>query len=226
MSRVNTDTVSIAVLAKAPIPGRVKTRLAMLLGSEGAATLHARLVAHTVETAVAAATGPVTLWATDERDALFRDLAQRFSLTVARQPEGDLGVRMHAAFAQANAPTLVIGSDCAALTPAHLRDAAEVLRGGSDVVVCPAEDGGYVLIGLMRPVPELFSGMTWSTDTVMVETRNRLRHLGLSWREPIQLWDVDRPTDVRRMRREGMTELLAGIDKRTASSEWGMGNGE
>jgi glycosyltransferase A (GT-A) superfamily protein (DUF2064 family) len=48
----------------------------------------------------------------------------------------------------------------------------------------------------------------------MVETRNRLSHLGLSWREPIHLWDVDRPTDVRRMRREGMTELLAGIDKR------------
>ena len=213
-SRVSADTVGTAILAKAPIPGRVKTRLAMLLGSEGAATLHARLVARTVGTAVAAALGPVTLWATDERDPLFQDLAQRFSLILARQPEGDLGARMHAAFARANAPTLVIGSDCAALTSAHLRDAAEALRGGSDAVVCPADDGGYVLIGLVRPVPELFSGMTWSTDTVMVETRNRLSHLGLSWREPIQLWDVDRPTDVRRMRREGMTELLAGIDKR------------
>src|SRR5215475_13038488 len=192
-SRVSADTVGTAILAKAPIPGRVKTRLAMLLGSQGAATLHARLVARTVETAVAAALGPVTLWATDERDPLFQDLAQRFSLILARQPEGDLGARMHAAFARANAPTLV---------------------SGSDAVVCPADDGGYVLIGLVRPVPELFSGMTWSTDTVMVETRNRLSHLGLSWREPIQLWDVDRPTDVRRMRREGMTELLAGIDKR------------
>src|SRR5262245_32537702 len=165
----------------------------MLLGSEGAATLHARMVARTVETAAAAAIGPVTLWVTpDEQHPLFQDLAQKYPVTIARQPEGDLGARMLAVFAQANAPTLVIGSDCPALTPAHLRDAAEVLRSGSEVVVFPAEDGGYVLIGLMRPVPELFSGMTWSTDTVMVETRNRLRHLGLSWREPVQLWDVDR----------------------------------
>ena len=219
MPPANADTVGIAILAKAPIPGRVKTRLVMLLGREGAATLHARLVARTVETAVAAAIGPVTLWATDEQHPLFQDFSQRFALTLARQPEGDLGARMHAAFAQANAPMLVIGSDCAALTPEHLRHAAEVLRGGNDAVVCPAEDGGYVLIGLMRPVPELFSGMTWSTDAVMAETRNRLGHLGLSWREPVQLWDVDRPTDVRRMRKEGMTELLAGIDKRIASSE-------
>jgi len=215
MSPVSVDLAGIAILAKAPIPGRVKTRLAMLLGSEGAATLHARLVTRTVETAVAAAVGPVTMWATpDERHSLFLDLAQQFPLEIARQPEGDLGARMHMAFTHANAPTLVIGSDCAVLTPAHLRDAAEVLRSGSDAVVIPAEDGGYVLIGLTRPVPELFTGMTWSTDTVMVETRNRLRHLGLSWREPAQLWDVDRPTDVRRMRHDGMTELLAGIDRR------------
>ena len=215
MSPVSVDFVAVAILAKTPIPGRVKTRLAMLLGSEGAATLHARLVTRTVETAMAAATGPVTLWVTpDDQHPVFQDLAQRFSLNIVRQPEGDLGARMHAAFVQANAPTLVIGSDCPALTPAHLRDAAEVLRSGSEVVVFPAEDGGYVLIGLMRPVPELFNGMTWSTDTVMVETRNRMRHLGLSWREPAQLWDVDRATDVRRMRRDGMADLLAGIDKR------------
>jgi uncharacterized protein len=214
MSPVNVDLVSVAILAKAPIPGRVKTRLVMLLGSDGAAELHARLVARTVETATAAAIGPVTLWVTDEQHPLFQDLAQKFPIKVARQPEGDLGARMLAAFAQANTPTLVIGSDCPALTPAHLRDAVEVLRSGNEAVVYPAEDGGYVLIGLMRPIPELFSGMTWSTDTVMVETRNRLRHLGLSWREPTQLWDVDRATDVRRMRRDGMADLLAGIDKR------------
>jgi uncharacterized protein len=215
MSPVSVDVVTIAILAKTPIPGRVKTRLAMLLGTEGAATLHERLVARTVETATAAAIGPVTLWVTpDEQHKLFQDLAQKFPITIARQPDGDLGSRMHAAITEANAPTLVIGSDCPALTPAHLRDAAEVLRSGSEAVVYPAEDGGYVLIGLMRPVPGLFSGMTWSTDTVMVETRNRLRHLGLIWREPVQLWDVDRATDVRRMRRDGMADLLAGIDKR------------
>ena len=91
----------------------------------------------------------------------------------------------------------------------------EVLRGGADAVIFPADDGGYVLIGLRQPVPQLFTGMPWSTDGVMLATRQRLRQLGLSWREPGQLWDVDRPSDVMRMRREGLTDLLAGIDPRT-----------
>jgi hypothetical protein len=60
--------------------------------------------------------------------------------------------------------------------------------------------------------------MAWSTDGVMVETRHRLRRHGLSWREPAHLWDVDRPSDVMRMRREGFADLLAGIDKRGSSS--------
>jgi glycosyltransferase A (GT-A) superfamily protein (DUF2064 family) len=144
-----------------------------------------------------------------------KPLAQRIPLSFARQPEGDLGQRMHMAIAQANGPTIVVGTDCPLMTATHLRDAAEVLRGGSDAVIYPAEDGGYVLIGMRRPIPELFTNMPWSTDGVMLETRQRLRHLGLGWREPVQhLWDVDRPTDVMRMRREGMTELLAGIDRR------------
>jgi rSAM/selenodomain-associated transferase 1 len=218
MSPANPEPVGIAILTKAPIPGRVKTRLAMLLGIEGATALHERLVTRAVKTAAEAAIGPITLWASpDERHPFFQKLAQQFSLQLARQPEGDLGARMHMAVAHANAPTLVIGTDCPVLTATHLRDAAEVLRGGGDAVVFPADDGGYVLIGLRRLIPELFTDMAWSTDAVMLETRQRLRHLGLSWREPAQLWDVDRPTDVRRMRQEGLTDLLAGIDRRQSS---------
>lgn len=215
MSRANPDTVGIAILAKAPEPGRVKTRLAMMLGVEGAARLHERLATHTVKAAVEAATGPITIWAApDERHPFFQELAQQFPVALARQPEGDLGARMHAAFAHAGEAMLVIGTDCPVLNATHLRDAADVLRGGLDAVILSAEDGGYVLIGLSRPIPELFTDMAWSSDGVMVETRQRLRHLGLSWREPGQLWDVDRPSDVRRMGREGLSELLAGIDKR------------
>ena len=59
------------------------------------------------------------------------------------------------------------------MMPAHLRMAADVLRSGGDAVVCPAEDGGYVLIGMRKPLPALFAGMTWSTDEVMAETRRR-----------------------------------------------------
>jgi rSAM/selenodomain-associated transferase 1 len=215
MPPASPDTVDIAILTKAPEPGRVKTRLAMMLGVEGATALHERFIIHTVKAAVEAATGAITIWASpDEAHPFFQELARQFPLAFARQPEGDLGARMHAAFARAGGPTLVIGTDCPVLTARHLRDAAEVLRGGADAVIFSAEDGGYVLIGLKRPTPELFTDMPWSTDGVMLETRQRLRHLGLSWREPGRLWDVDRPTDVMRMRREGITELLVGIDRR------------
>ena len=101
-----------------------------------------------------------------------------------------------AAFQAAAGPTIVIGSDCPALTPSHLRQAADVLREGRDVVVIPAEDGGYVLIGSRRPQPGLFNGMTWGTDQVMAQTRQRLAHSGLTWRELPPLWDVDRPADL------------------------------
>ena len=215
MSRASTEAVGIAILTKAPEPGRVKTRLAMMLGVDGATALHARFITHTVKAAVEAATGPITIWASpDDTHPFFQELAQNFPLRFARQPEGDLGERMHAAIAAAGAPTIVIGTDCPVLTGGHLRDAAAALRDGADAVVFSAEDGGYVLIGLKRPTRELFTDMKWSSDEVMLETRQRLRHLGLSWREPGRLWDVDRPSDVLRMRREGLTELLAGIDRR------------
>ena len=206
--------VAIAILAKAPVPGAVKTRLVMMLGVDGAASLHDRFVRRTVETAAQAATGPITLWTDpNERHPVFRALSQRYSLTLAPQPSGDLGGRMLAAIAHGAGPTLVIGTDCPTLTAVHLRDAADALRSGAEVVVIPADDGGYVLIGMRKPTPDLFADMAWGTDGVMTETRRRLTHLGLSWREPAQLWDVDRPTDVRRMRREGLTDLLAGIDR-------------
>ena len=75
-----------------------------------------------------------------------------------------------------------------------------MLRGGTDAVVFPAEDGGYVLIGTRRPEPALFSDMRWSTPGVMDETRRRLRQLGLTWQEPVTLWDVDLPEDLDRLR--------------------------
>jgi rSAM/selenodomain-associated transferase 1 len=197
--RAHPDPVGIAILAKAPIPGLAKTRLIPALGAAGAAALQARLIVRTVATACAAATGPVSLWATpDATHPVFRDMTARFRLSVARQPDGDLGTRMLAAIAAA-APTLVIGTDCPVLTAGHLVDAATALRDGVDAVVIPAEDGGYVLIGLRRPEPAVFADMTWSTNTVMAETRARLTRLGLGWRELAPLWDVDRPEDLARM---------------------------
>src|SRR5262249_3676998 len=123
------------------------------------------------------------------------------------QGDGDLGARMLAALAAANGPALVIGTDCPALTPAHLRAAADVLRGGTDVVVLPAEDGGYVLIGTRSPQPALFSDMRWSTPRVMADTRQRLSGLGLTWSAPVTLWDVDVPEDLERLKELDLVEL-------------------
>jgi uncharacterized protein len=203
------EPVAIAILAKAPIAGLAKTRLIPALGREGAALLQARLIARTLATACAAATGPVSLWAAPE-ESHFRELAQRFPVKLARQPGGDLGARMHAAL-DAACPAIVIGTDCPALEANHLRGSADALREGADAVIIPAEDGGYVLIGLRQPRPDLFADMPWGTGTVMAETRRRAAELGLAVREHAPLWDVDVPDDLERLREAGLAELVPGF---------------
>ena len=201
------EPVSIAVLAKAPVAGFAKTRLIPALGAGRAAKLQGRLTDRAVEMACAAATGPVTLWATpDETHASFELLRTHRKIALARQPDGDLGARILAGLKASGGPPLVIGTDCPAMMPAHLRKAADVLRGGADAVVYPAEDGGYVLIGMRNPLPALFAGMRWSTSEVMDETRRRLRHHRLTWQEPMTLWDVDVPADLPRLRGLGLLD--------------------
>jgi hypothetical protein len=203
------EPVAVAILAKAPIPGYAKTRLIPVLGAEGAAELQARLIRRTTETAESAAVGHVTLWTTpDTSHEVFADIAMRARVTLAHQPDGDLGARMLAAVAASHGPTLVIGTDCPVLTAGHLRAAADVLRDGTDAVVIPVEDGGYCLIGLRTPQPALFSDMRWSTAAVMAETRRRLDGIGLVWRELAPLWDVDEPDDLARLHREGPAGLI------------------
>ncbi|MBX9777917.1 MAG: TIGR04282 family arsenosugar biosynthesis glycosyltransferase [Xanthobacteraceae bacterium] len=201
------EPVSIAVLAKAPVAGFAKTRLIPALGAGRAAKLQARLTDRAAEMACAAATGPVTVWATpDETHPTFKMLATHRGVALARQPDGDLGARILAGLKAPGGPTLVIGTDCPAMMPAHLRKAADVLRGGADAVVYPAEDGGYVLIGMRKPLPALFAGMRWSTSGVMDETRRRLRYHRLTWQEPVTLWDVDVPEDLPRLRGLGLLD--------------------
>lgn len=204
MRRPLAEPVAIAILAKAPIPGYAKTRLIPHLGADGAAALQARLIGRAVETAVAAAIGPVTLWAApDENHPAFGAAKDRHGVALARQPEGDLGARMLAALSAAYAPTLAIGADCPALSPELLRGCGAILADGIDAVVVPAEDGGYVLIGMRRPEPRAFAGMPWGTPLVMAETRRRLARSGLAWREPATLWDVDRAEDLMRLAAAG-----------------------
>jgi rSAM/selenodomain-associated transferase 1 len=204
------EPVAIAVLAKAPVAGFAKTRLIPVLGAEGAAQLQQKLIARAIATGCAAAVGPVTLWATpDARHPAFQAFAARSDVALASQCDGDLGARMLAAIAAAEGAVLVIGTDCPALTAQHLRSAADILRQRTDVVVLPAEDGGYVLIGMRVPQAALFTDMPWSTPEVMSETRRRLRQLGLTSQEPRTLWDVDLPEDLARLRGAGLAHLIA-----------------
>jgi rSAM/selenodomain-associated transferase 1 len=203
------ERAAVAIMAKAPEPGTAKTRLIPALGAAGAAALQERLIRRAVATATDAALGRVSLWcAPDASHPLLRAMRTRYGATLHRQPGGDLGERMHAAAVAANGPVLIVGTDCPAIDVNRLHLAAATLR-NYDVVIIPAEDGGYVLIGLRQPPPAaLFADMAWSTDTVMSETRKRLRSLTLTWRELPTLWDIDRPQDLERLRREGFGELL------------------
>lgn len=194
--------VGVAILARAPIPGACKTRLIPALGADGAAQLHRWLLQRTVAMAVVADIGPVTLWcAGDPRHPDFAQCRAYGSVTVRRQPDGDLGRRMLLALRKTSAAggTLVVGTDCPALTAAHLRLAAQSLA-GRDAVVFPAEDGGYVLIGMRgEPLAAAFSGVDWGTERVMAQTRQRLGDRACRWIEPLTLWDVDRPEDLERL---------------------------
>lgn len=203
--------IQIAVMAKAPIPGLAKTRLIPALGRRGAARLQRQLTRIAVRTALDARLGAVTLWCTpDVEHGFFKALRQTTGVDCRRQPDGDLGERMHAAFRLhcRQGPTLLMGTDCPALGAAHLRAAAHALVEGDDAVFCPAEDGGYVLVGLRHPQQALFSGMTWSTPDVMAHTRTRARSQNLRSFECETLWDIDEPADLPRLRQLGVKTLI------------------
>ncbi|MBM3354615.1 MAG: glycosyltransferase [Betaproteobacteria bacterium] len=194
----------LIVFSRAPRPGRVKSRLRSALGAAGAARLHAQLLARAVATARAARCGAVELHCAPHcGHALFRALARRHGIRLRTQAGGDLGARMHGALRGALArvdAAVLIGSDCPELRPADIRAAFAALRAGADLVLAPAEDGGYPLIGLRRASPALFDGMPWGGPEVLRETRRRAARLGWSLQELRTLWDVDRPADLARLR--------------------------
>ncbi|XOV89915.1 MAG: TIGR04282 family arsenosugar biosynthesis glycosyltransferase [Pseudomonadota bacterium] len=196
----------IQVFCRAPVAGLAKTRLIPMLGESGAAALHEELAAARIRMSVGSGLAPVELWCEPSPDHPF---FARFGAQVSlhTQVGADLGARMAAALeaglVQAwpgQACAVLIGTDCPSLDAAYLAQALEMLK-DHDAVIGPAEDGGYGLIGLRRPVPHAFRHIAWGSDRVAAETcrvfnRERLRFALL----PL-LWDVDRPEDVERYRR-------------------------
>lgn len=199
--------VDIAIFARAPVAGHAKTRLIPRLGAEGAAALQHALIHQTLRTTLAANLGAVSLWCAPDCDhPAFIGCSEQFGVPLYPQHGADLGARMFHAFTRLcrRGEALVIGTDCPALSVGELRAAAGALRAANAAVFVPAEDGGYVLVGLRHAVASLFYGIPWGSDRVMDRTRERLRSAGLRWEELAPSWDVDRPEDLDRLRASGL----------------------
>lgn len=199
----------VLVFAKAPVPGQVKTRMAGNLGKPGAALLHRQLLSQTLRRLTQAQLAPVELWcAPDTQHGFFIVCRRTYGVRLRRQQGRDLGERMgHAlrtVLKEGSSFAVIVGSDCPMLDATYLRHGLTGLRAGQDAVLGPTEDGGYVLVGLRKPFPELFRGILWGKSTVLAATRGRLKRGGLHWTELPLTWDVDRPADLRRLRQQGI----------------------
>jgi hypothetical protein len=194
-----TSLCPVLVFAKAPLPGLAKTRLSPALSPYGAARLAQRMLHATLEQVRAAALGPVELCcAPDTNCTAFVEAERLHGVRLVSQGDGDLGERMARALHRTlngYRRALIVGTDAPTLDAAYLRQAAaELLE--HDAVFGPAEDGGYVLVGMRRPLHRAFEGIAWSTPRVMAQTRERLRELGVAHAELATLADIDEPADL------------------------------
>lgn len=201
MQRQKNDAGHLILFTRWPQAGATKTRLIPALGAEGAAHLQRRMSETTFAAlrACCLATGS----SLEVRVSGASDTAVRQWLPgadhYADQGAGDLGARLDRAITEAFArhpgPVTVVGADCPALRPTHLTTALRALP-GHDLVLGPATDGGYYLIGCNRPQPELFTAMPWGTARLLRETLARATTLGLTHLLLEPLSDVDRPQDL------------------------------
>ena len=188
----------IVIFAKAPVPGMVKTRLVPALGEVGAALLAQRMLATTVDHALAAGLASTELCATPHPAHPQWAGHLPAGVRLADQGEGNLGERLAAAATRVidgGERVLLIGTDCPELDGTRLRGAAAQLE-RHDAVIFPAHDGGYVLLGLARTDPSLFADIAWSTSTVAETTIARIRTLGWSLYIGDTLSDIDEPADL------------------------------
>jgi len=194
----------LMIFCKAPVPGQVKTRLMPELTAEQAAKLHIELSLKTLQRAVLGKLCPVQLWCTPSTDhEFFSEAKTAYPLILKQQQGADLGERMHLAFCSALAGyshALLMGCDCPSMTEQELEQALMALNQDNEVVLAPAEDGGYVMIGLSRPHPELFENMDWGTDRVLAQTRAQIKRYKLRHYELNEQWDLDTPQDLQRYR--------------------------
>lgn len=187
--------------AKAPVAGRVKTRLQPTLNIEQSAQLHRQLVLHChaqLASWCEQGNAAQVLAITPEPHPFWREFPNTLLWS---QPEGDLGQRMRAAVTWGLTWVdwvILVGSDCPALDEDYMQQAAQALAAGAPLVVGPANDGGYVLIGMSRLQP-LFDGVDWGGDRVLAQTLRHASAVGVSPMLLPTLPDIDRPEDLHRL---------------------------
>ena len=198
----------IAIFARIPQPGRVKTRLARRIGNIPATRAYRQMAEKTIRRVSQARLAPVTVYGAPHHcSALFRRWRRDYGVALRQQPAGDLGRRMNQVLGQClrhKQAAIVIGTDAPALEVEQIAIALQKLHEGADAVFIPCEDGGYALAGLSRHCQRLFTGIPWGSSRVMQITRTRMTTTGaqgvlLPWS-----WDVDDATDLRRARRSGV----------------------
>jgi len=185
---------ALIIFIKNPEKGKVKTRLAADVGDEQALRIYRALLAHTRKVALAVSVDRLLFYdqyIVEQDDWPHTDFDKHVQVT------GDLGARMEAAFSEAlgqREKAVIIGSDCASLTPDIVQQAFSALD-HADAVIGPAMDGGYYLLGLKTLIPEIFRNMTWSTGQVFQETTDRLKAGAHSYALVDKLSDIDYATD-------------------------------
>lgn len=190
---------ALLIFAKAPEPGFSKTRLIPVLGAARAAAAHETLSKRVFQ-AVATSQLNIALWGASAHPALAQWAAEN-GWTLQQQHGDDLGQRMSHALARTLAGgagrAILIGTDCPLMSADYVAQ-AEAALDTADVVLGPAEDGGYVLIGCKRTEPALFRDIDWGTDRVLQQTLRAASQAQRSVALLDALWDVDRPEDWQR----------------------------
>lgn len=189
----------IIVFTKPPIPGKCKTRLIPELGEEGAAKLQENLIHKIVKDLGIFKLCPFEIWQS-EPTKYFSELILNFdwNIDIHTQTGADLGARMSNAFKDSlkrSSKVLIIGSDCIEYSKTYLTSAIQSLN-NHDVVLGPAYDGGYVLIGATSHYPDIFENICWGTDKVLSETVSKLRQYKISFTQLNLLHDIDTPSDL------------------------------
>ena len=197
----------ILVFCKAPIAGQVKTRLMPELTAQQAADVHMALTRHTMTMLIDAHLSPIELWChPDTHHQFYTDCVYDYEVSLHQQQGIDLGERMHHAISTTldhSSKVLLLGSDCPSLTAEDIEFTINALQ-DNDVVIAPAEDGGYVMIAMTQAHPELFLDILWGNADVLPLTHKGIKQAGLSVIETKPQWDVDTFDDFHRFQQHGL----------------------